>query len=79
ILRSTALERMWIGITVALGTLSSILGVCQLVFVTADINLWVPDLALRICWVIIFVLACDKIKESVKEKYIYIKADEKDL
>ncbi len=79
ILRSTAVERMWTGITVVLGIVSAILGVCQLVFVATEVNLWVPDLVLRICWVIVFVHTCDKIKESVKEKYIYIKSDEKDL
>ncbi|MBE6608694.1 MAG: hypothetical protein E7633_09090 [Ruminococcaceae bacterium] len=79
ILRSTAVERLWITLTVVLGTASAILGACQLIFVTAEINLWIFDFALRICWAVIFVFACDKIKESVKEKYIYLKADEKDL
>jgi cbb3-type cytochrome oxidase subunit 1 len=64
---------------VILGVASAILGVCQIALVASEINLWVTDLAIRICWVAFFVAVCDKIKESAKEKYIYIKADEKDL
>ena len=79
ILRSTARERALTLLCVILGIASAILGVCQIVFVTSEANLWVADLALRICWVAVFVTLCDRIKESVKEKYIYIKADEKDL
>lgn len=79
ILRSTARERAWTAFAILLGIASAVLGVCQIVFVTSEANLWVFDLALRICWVVVFAAVCDKIKESVKEKYIYIKADEKDL
>ena len=79
ILRSTARERALTLLCVILGVASAILGVCQIVFVTSEANLWIFDLAIRICWVALFVAVCDKIKESLKEKYIYIKADEKDL
>ncbi len=75
LLRSTALERFWIALTVTLGVFSAMLSFLQLALVASEYNLWVIDLAVRIIWVVVFVHTSDKIKDSTKEKYIFIKTE----
>ncbi len=75
ILRTTRTERIYIVFVALIGVASAVLSVLQTAFVTSA-NLWLPDIALRIAWVALYLYTCDKIRDSVKEKYIYIKAEE---
>lgn len=75
ILRSTAVERFWIAVTVTLGVLSAVLSFLQLALVATEYNLWIVDIAIRLVWVVVFTHTADKIKDSTKEKYIFIKSE----
>ena len=75
ILRSTAVERFWIGLTVTVGFVSATLAFLQISLVTAGTNLWIIDIAVRLTWVIMFIHTTDRITESSKEKYIFIKTE----
>ncbi len=75
ILRSTAVERLWIVVTVTLGVFSAVLSYLQLALIASDYNLWVIDVSVRIVWTVAFVHTADKIKDSTKEKYIFIKTE----
>ncbi len=75
LLRSTALERFWIVLTVVLGIFSAVLAFLQIALVATEYNLWVIDIAVRIVWVVLFIHTADKIKDSTKEKYIFIKTE----
>lgn len=75
LLRSTALERFWVALTVVLGVFSALLSFLQIALVATEYNLWVIDLAIRLVWTIVFIYTTDKIKDSTKEKYIFIKTE----
>ncbi|MBE6618262.1 MAG: hypothetical protein E7626_00595 [Ruminococcaceae bacterium] len=75
LLRSTVGERVLVLLTLALGILSAILSVLQMALVATDYNLWIYDVLLRIAWVVLFIHTSDKIHESAKEKYIFIKSE----
>lgn len=75
LLRSTRAERVRIAFAVALGIVSAGLSVVQMVLVATDYSLWVIDIGVRIAWACLFASACDKIKESSKEKYIFVNTE----
>lgn len=75
ILRSTSLERFLVNLTLCTGILSALLSFLQIVLVASDYKLWIYDIALRIVWVILFIHTTDKIRESAREKYIFIKTE----
>lgn len=75
LLRSTSLERFLIAFTLVTGVLSGLLSFLQIALVASDYNLWIYDALFRIAWVILFVHTTDKIKDSAKEKYIFIQSE----
>lgn len=75
LLRSTALERFLIAFTLVSGVVSGLLSFLQIALVATDYNLWIYDAVFRIAWVILFIHTTDKIKDSAKEKYIFIQSE----
>ena len=76
LLRSTRTERFFIALSAIFGIFSAFLAVAQTLLVTTDYSLWVIDMIVRIAWACLFMHTCDKIKESSKEKYIFVNTEE---
>lgn len=75
LLRSTVTERFFIVLTLVCGIVSGLFSFMQIALVASEYNLWVYDAAFRIAWVVLFIHTTDKIKESAKEKYIFVQSE----